>query len=85
MMMILIIFMIYKFSKFFLMLMICMEFLVLMNLLFMMNYQLNYMIDWLFMYYLIFVVCESVIGMSLMICMVYIYGNQNMSMLNLKT
>nr|ACH81761.1 NADH dehydrogenase subunit 4l [Nasonia giraulti] len=62
---------------------ICLEFIMLSLLMLLSNLMLmnNSMIMVLF--YLVFVVCESVLGLSLLIILIRSYGNDNVKLLNL--
>nr|UVN15321.1 NADH dehydrogenase subunit 4L [Nasonia oneida] len=62
---------------------ICLEFIMLSLLMLLSNLMLmnNSMIMVLF--YLVFVVCESVLGLSLLIILIRSYGNDNIKLLNL--
>nr|YP_009945144.1 NADH dehydrogenase subunit 4L [Nomia chalybeata]QOE17508.1 NADH dehydrogenase subunit 4L [Nomia chalybeata] len=67
----------------FLLILTCFEFLLILIL---HSYLMVEMImnnDWIFLLILIMGVCESVIGLSLMISIIYLYGNQSMKFLNL--
>nr|ACH81772.1 NADH dehydrogenase subunit 4l [Nasonia longicornis] len=62
---------------------ICLEFIMLSLLMLLSNLMMlnNSMIMVLF--YLVFVVCESVLGLSLLIILIRSYGNDNIKLLNL--
>nr|ALO64709.1 NADH dehydrogenase subunit 4L [Sphecodes ephippius] len=81
-MMLLIMIMVFIFMNNFLMYLISLEF-MLMFFLMMSMINIEFYNDWLFLYLMIMGVCESVIGITLMISMVHNYGNQNMKILNL--
>nr|ALO64571.1 NADH dehydrogenase subunit 4L [Andrena dorsata] len=74
---------IYACKDSFLMILISMEFMVLVVLGLVFCIELNNLNEWVFLYYLIFSVCESVLGMSIMISMIFYMNNQNVSMINL--
>nr|YP_009256121.1 NADH dehydrogenase subunit 4L [Rediviva intermixta]AKS40064.1 NADH dehydrogenase subunit 4L [Rediviva intermixta] len=81
----LILLMIFKFSNYFLMILISMEFMVLSILMMLMQYMvLDINNDWMILYYLVFSVCESVMGLVLLINMIYLNNNQSLMMKNLK-
>nr|YP_010131891.1 NADH dehydrogenase subunit 4L [Coelioxys fenestrata]QQD78152.1 NADH dehydrogenase subunit 4L [Coelioxys fenestrata] len=71
------------FNKYFLMFLISIEFLGLLILWGMFLFNLNFL-SWLFMYYLIFMVCESVLGLSLLCSVIMMMNNQSLLMMNLK-
>nr|ARX96636.1 NADH dehydrogenase subunit 4L [Osmia excavata] len=81
--MILIFMMMMMINKYFLMFLISMEFFVVLNLLILMLDELEYL-SWMFMYYLIFSVCEAVLGLSIVVSMLSVIGNQGFMMMNLK-
>ncbi|YP_008080966.1 NADH dehydrogenase subunit 4L (mitochondrion) [Apis florea] len=72
-------FMLY-YNIYYLSFMIMMEFVVFTLLFLMIYFQMN---PWLFLVYLVFSVCELVLGLSLLVSMNYEIGHQNLSMLNL--
>nr|ALO64370.1 NADH dehydrogenase subunit 4L [Seladonia tumulorum] len=84
MMMLLILLMIFVFMENFLMLLIGLEFMLMFYLMFVLIIMGDLNNDWMFLYMLIMGVCESVIGISLMISIVHNYGSQSMKILNLK-
>nr|YP_010415141.1 NADH dehydrogenase subunit 4L [Ceratina smaragdula]URX52625.1 NADH dehydrogenase subunit 4L [Ceratina smaragdula] len=59
---------------------ISIEFLVIMIMFTIMNYKINI---WFYLIYLIYSVCEAVLGLSLLISMNFEYGHQKLIMLNL--
>nr|ALO64395.1 NADH dehydrogenase subunit 4L [Andrena subopaca] len=74
---------IYACKDSFLMILISMEFMVLAVLSLGFFIELNNLNEWVFLYYLIFSVCDSVLGMSIMINMIFYMNNQSVSMINL--
>nr|ALO64332.1 NADH dehydrogenase subunit 4L [Andrena chrysosceles] len=74
---------IYACKDSFLMILISMEFMVLVALGLVFCFELNNLNEWVFLYYLIFSVCDSVLGMALMINMIFYMNNQSISMINL--
>nr|ALO64628.1 NADH dehydrogenase subunit 4L [Bombus sylvestris] len=59
---------------------ISIEYLILMILYYMIEINLN---NWIFLIYLIYSVCESVLGLSLMVSMNFEYGHQKIYIMNL--
>nr|YP_010154760.1 NADH dehydrogenase subunit 4L [Ceratina okinawana]QQX27995.1 NADH dehydrogenase subunit 4L [Ceratina okinawana] len=57
-----------------------MEFLVISLLYLILNYQINV---WFYLIYLVFSVCEAVLGLSLLVSMNFEYGHQKLFLLNL--
>nr|ALO64826.1 NADH dehydrogenase subunit 4L [Andrena minutula] len=74
---------IYACKDSFLMILISMEFMVLLVLSLVFFIELNNLNEWVFLYYLIFSVCDGVLGMSIMINMIFYMNNQSVSMINL--
>nr|ALO64640.1 NADH dehydrogenase subunit 4L [Andrena haemorrhoa] len=74
---------IYACKDSFLMILISMEFMVLVILSLVFFFELSNFNEWVFLYYLIFSVCDGVLGMSIMINMIFYVNNQNVSMINL--
>nr|ALO64486.1 NADH dehydrogenase subunit 4L [Andrena fulva] len=74
---------IYASKDSFLMILVSMEFMVVTVLCVVFFFELNNLNEWVFLYYLIFSVCDSVLGMSIMINMIFYMNNQNVSMVNL--
>lgn len=66
------------------MLLIRLEFILIFYLFLSILVGIKFYIEWIFLYLLIIGVCESVIGISLIIRIVHNYGAQNMKVLNLK-
>lgn len=60
-----------------------MEFLILRVLLILRYNLYVYKMLYLLIYYLVFVVCESVLGLTLLICLIRTNGNDNINLLNL--
>nr|ALO64892.1 NADH dehydrogenase subunit 4L [Lasioglossum xanthopus] len=83
-MVLLILLMIFIYMNNFLMLLISLEFMLMFYLFMMMLVGESNYNDWMFLYLLVMGVCESVIGISLMVSMVHNYGSQSMKILNLK-
>nr|DBA43477.1 TPA_asm: ND4L [Bombus bohemicus] len=59
---------------------ISMEYLILMILYYMIEINLN---NWIFLAYLIYSVCEGVLGLSLLVSMNFEYGHQKICIVNL--
>nr|DBA43516.1 TPA_asm: ND4L [Bombus citrinus] len=59
---------------------ISLEYLILMILYYMIEINLN---NWIFLVYLIYSVCEGVLGLSLLVSMNFEYGHQKVSIVNL--
>nr|DBA43828.1 TPA_asm: ND4L [Bombus ussurensis] len=57
-----------------------MEFLILIILFFMLSVNFN---NWLYLVYLVYSVCEGVLGLSLLVSMNYEYGHQKIIFINL--
>nr|ALO64519.1 NADH dehydrogenase subunit 4L [Andrena cineraria] len=74
---------IYSCKDSFLMILVSMEFMVLVVLGLVFCFELNNLNEWVFLYYLVFSVCDGVLGMSIMINMIFYMNNQNVSMINL--
>nr|ALO64703.1 NADH dehydrogenase subunit 4L [Andrena angustior] len=74
---------IYACKDSFLMILIGMEFMVLAVLGVIFCFELNNLNEWIFLYYLVFSVCDSVLGMAIMINMIFFMNNQSVSMINL--
>nr|QCG69832.1 NADH dehydrogenase subunit 4L [Andrena hunanensis]QCG69844.1 NADH dehydrogenase subunit 4L [Andrena striata] len=74
---------IYSYKDSFLMILIGMEFMVVVVLGVVFCFEVNDFNEWVFLYYLVFSVCDGVLGMAIMINMVFYLNNQNVSMLNL--
>nr|UML38139.1 NADH dehydrogenase subunit 4L [Apis mellifera ligustica] len=64
----------------FLSFLILMEFLVVTVLFFIIGYEIN---SWLFLIFLVFSVCELVLGLSLLVSMNYELGHQKLSVMDL--
>nr|YP_009971678.1 NADH dehydrogenase subunit 4L [Apis mellifera]AST14895.1 NADH dehydrogenase subunit 4L [Apis mellifera intermissa]AUW36175.1 NADH dehydrogenase subunit 4L [Apis mellifera capensis]QGN05505.1 NADH dehydrogenase subunit 4L [Apis mellifera iberiensis]UML38464.1 NADH dehydrogenase subunit 4L [Apis mellifera ligustica]QNG58029.1 NADH dehydrogenase subunit 4L [Apis mellifera] len=64
----------------FLSFLILMEFLVITVLFFIIGYEIN---SWLFLIFLVFSVCELVLGLSLLVSMNYEFGHQKLSVMDL--
>jgi NADH:ubiquinone oxidoreductase subunit K len=65
------------------MILISIEFLVITVLIIIFFNEMYYN-EWIFIYYIIFSVCERVIGLGVLINLIYIYGNQRITFLNLE-
>nr|ALO64532.1 NADH dehydrogenase subunit 4L [Andrena semilaevis] len=74
---------IYACKDSFLMILISMEFMVLAVLSLVFFIELNNLNEWVFLYYLVFSVCDGVLGMAIMINMIFYMNNQSVSMINL--
>nr|YP_009652906.1 NADH dehydrogenase subunit 4L [Andrena chekiangensis]QCG69819.1 NADH dehydrogenase subunit 4L [Andrena chekiangensis] len=74
---------IYSCKDSFLMILISMEFMVLVVLSFIFYFEMNNFNEWIFLYYLIFSVCDGVLGLSIMVNMIFYMNSQNVSMVNL--
>nr|ALO64689.1 NADH dehydrogenase subunit 4L [Halictus rubicundus] len=83
-MVLLILLMIFMFMENFLMFLIGLEYMLMFYLFMILIISDSLNNDWMFMYMLIMGVCESVIGISLMVSIVHSYGSQSMKILNLK-
>nr|ALO64880.1 NADH dehydrogenase subunit 4L [Lasioglossum lativentre] len=83
-MVLLILLMIFIYMDNFLMLLISLEFMLMFFMFMMLMVGSSFHNDWMFLYLLVMGVCESVIGISLMVSMVHSYGSQSMKVLNLK-
>nr|YP_010147606.1 NADH dehydrogenase subunit 4L [Seladonia aeraria]QQS74777.1 NADH dehydrogenase subunit 4L [Seladonia aeraria] len=83
-MMLLILLMIFIFMENFLMFLIGLEFMLMFYLMLTLIIMGDLNNDWMFLYMLVMGVCESVVGISLMISIVHSYGTQSMKVLNLK-
>nr|DBA43555.1 TPA_asm: ND4L [Bombus difficillimus] len=66
--------------NYFLNFLIGMEYLIIMVLFYMILINSN---SWIYLIYLIYSVCESVLGLSLLVSMNYEYGHQKINLLNL--
>nr|YP_009115757.1 NADH dehydrogenase subunit 4L [Melipona scutellaris]AJC00752.1 NADH dehydrogenase subunit 4L [Melipona scutellaris] len=73
-------FIMYKWSFYYLSFLIIMEFLNVFFIFFMILYLFNL---WLFFMFLMFMVCEGILGLLLLISMNYEFGHQKMIFLNL--
>nr|ALO64408.1 NADH dehydrogenase subunit 4L [Andrena labiata] len=82
-MILLIFILIYSCKDSFLMILISMEFMVLVVLGLVFFVEVNNLNEWVFLYYLIFSVCDGVLGMAIMINMIFYMNNQSVSMINL--
>nr|DBA43841.1 TPA_asm: ND4L [Bombus trifasciatus] len=71
---------IFNYNIYYLNFLIGMEFMVLIVLFFMMSMNFN---NWLYLIYLIYSVCEGVLGLSLLVSMNYEFGHQKIGFLNL--
>lgn len=65
------------------MILIRIEFIVLVILSLVFFFELNNFNEWVFLYYLIFSVCDGVLGISIMIRIIFYINNQNVRMINL--
>nr|ANM47954.1 NADH dehydrogenase subunit 4L [Andrena camellia] len=74
---------IYLYKDSFLMILISMEFMVVVVLGVVFCFEVNNFNEWVFLYYLVFSVCDGVLGMAIMINMIFYLNNQNVSMLSL--
>lgn len=63
--------------------MVRIEFFVITNLILILNYELGSYNEWFFIFYIVFSVCERVIGLTIMVNLIYYYGNQRVIILNL--
>nr|YP_010279293.1 NADH dehydrogenase subunit 4L [Tetrapedia diversipes]UKG21062.1 NADH dehydrogenase subunit 4L [Tetrapedia diversipes] len=74
-------FMLLTLENHFLMMLIGVEFLMVMLMFFLLNYiKIN---EWFFLVYLVFSVCEAVLGLSLMVSMMFEFGHQKIGLMNL--
>nr|DBA43802.1 TPA_asm: ND4L [Bombus supremus] len=69
-----------NYNIYFLNFLISMEYLIVVILFFMMSNNYN---SWLYLIYLVYSVCEGVLGLSLLVSMNYEYGHQKISFINL--
>lgn len=83
-MVLLILLIIFVFINNFLILLIRLEFILIFYLFLSILIGIKFYIEWIFLYLLVIGVCESVIGISLIIRIVHNYGTQNIKILNLK-
>nr|YP_010703307.1 NADH dehydrogenase subunit 4L [Anastatus shichengensis]WCO11510.1 NADH dehydrogenase subunit 4L [Anastatus shichengensis] len=60
-----------------------MEFMMIMLFMFLLSIFIHLNLSILMLYYLVFVVCESVLGLTLLILMFRGYGNDNLKLINL--
>nr|ALD88452.1 NADH dehydrogenase subunit 4L [Megachile sculpturalis] len=70
-------------SKYFLMFLISIEFLVVMNLGMMLILEMSH-IDWFFIFIIIMSVCEAVLGLSILSSMMFLMNKENIMLMNLK-
>nr|ALO64412.1 NADH dehydrogenase subunit 4L [Bombus hortorum] len=69
-----------NYNIYFLSFLIMMEYLIVVLLFFMLLINFN---SWLYFIYLVYAVCEGVLGLSLLVSMNYEYGHQKISFINL--
>nr|DBA43763.1 TPA_asm: ND4L [Bombus sichelii] len=69
-----------NYNIYFLNFLIGMEYLIVMILFYMIMINYN---GWIYLIYLIYSVCEGVLGLSLLVSLNYEYGHQNISFMNL--
>nr|ALO64612.1 NADH dehydrogenase subunit 4L [Bombus lapidarius] len=69
-----------NYNIYFLNFLIGMEYLIVMILFYMIMIDYN---GWIYLIYLIYSVCEGVLGLSLLVSLNYEYGHQNISFVNL--
>nr|ARX96610.1 NADH dehydrogenase subunit 4L [Xylocopa appendiculata] len=72
--------MLFSSSKHFLNFLIYMEFMVVSILFYMIMFKLNM---WFFLVYMVYSVCESVLGLSLLVSMNFEYGHEKIYLINL--
>ena len=65
------------------MILVSIEFIVLVVLSLVFFFELNNFNEWVFLYYLIFSVCDGVLGISIIINMIFYMNNQSVSIINL--
>nr|YP_009714568.1 NADH dehydrogenase subunit 4L [Bombus waltoni]QGK86775.1 NADH dehydrogenase subunit 4L [Bombus waltoni] len=73
-------FVMFSLNVYYLSFLISVEFLIVTILFYMLLFNFN---NWIFLIYLVFAVCEAVLGLSLLVSMNYEYGHQKIEFVNL--